>query len=91
LGVILIGDFFTIIFLIGVPEKSNAKSEQEDETTNKGTVWHLWFRVQMFYQVGIVYTLTRVAINLSQIFMPFLLRLGLNMGLEAKQSLLSLL
>jgi Na+/melibiose symporter-like transporter len=34
----------------------------------------------MFYQVGVVYMLSRVAINISQIFMPFFIELWLGFG-----------
>jgi hypothetical protein len=37
-------------------------------------------KLPLFWQVGVIYTLTRVAINLSQIFMPFYIELFLGFG-----------
>lgn len=52
----------------------------EENSVKSGTRWYQWFKVPMFYQVSLVYTLSRVAINLSQIFMPFYIELYLGFG-----------
>jgi Na+/melibiose symporter-like transporter len=83
-GVIIIGDFFTLVFLIGVPERrTDISRKMENESASMsglGTKWYNWFKVPMFYQVGVVYTLSRVSINISQIFMPFFIELWLGFG-----------
>lgn len=42
--------------------------------------WKAWFKVPMFYQVGVVYMCSRISSNISQVFMPFFIQYSLNMG-----------
>ncbi len=88
LGVIIIGDFFTLVFLLGVPEKSSQNDDfskrsitnEDSGGRREGKKWSSWFSIPMFYQVGVVYTLSRVSINMSQIYMPFFIELWLGFG-----------
>ena len=77
LYVIGIGDLFTIIFLIGVKEnpielEPHLPATLTPRDPSSGD-WKSWFRIPMFYQIGVVYMCTRVAVNISQLFMPFYL------------------
>lgn len=90
-----IGNFFTLVFFFGVKEESktdldsarqitriNSESSISDEETPTLLIpinWKSWFRRLMFYQVGIIYMLTRVILNYSQLLMPFYLQFYLDL------------
>jgi len=86
IGSIGIGDLFTLIFLIGVREPSpfsqDASISENKIPDPKVSTWNWksWFGVPMFYQVGMVYMCTRIAVNLSQVFMPFYLEYYQNLS-----------
>ncbi|KAF0694222.1 Aste57867_14881 [Aphanomyces stellatus] len=42
--------------------------------------WSDWFRIGMFYEVGMVYMCTRLTVNVTQVYIPFLLTVTLNMS-----------
>jgi len=87
---IAIGDFFTLIFLIGVKElpldaidrkrdSKRASGSSKNSFSGKKFTWRDWFKVRMFYQVGIIYMATRIAVNVSQVYMPFYLQESLDL------------
>lgn len=41
--------------------------------------WHHWFTVSQFYKIGLLYTGTRLCINLTQAYIPFYLQESLNL------------
>eukprot|EP00727_Mastigamoeba_balamuthi_P007088 m51a1_g30 hypothetical protein (521) ;mRNA; r:124313-126194 len=41
--------------------------------------WPAWFKKLSFYQVAFVYMLSRISVNLSQVYMPFYLRRSLGL------------
>ncbi|ETV78263.1 hypothetical protein, variant [Aphanomyces astaci] len=41
--------------------------------------WSDWFHVGMFYEVGMVYMCTRLTVNVTQVYIPFLLTVTLHM------------
>ncbi|KAG8188880.1 hypothetical protein JTE90_018285 [Oedothorax gibbosus] len=84
-----IGAFFSIIFHLGVREvpKSPISSEENsyDEKMEKSPgssefppfpenlSWRGWLKEVHFYQVGLIYTATRLFQNMSSVFMPLYL------------------
>lgn len=78
-----IGDFFTLIFLIGVREPLPSEYALFQNTESMKFFvemkWKHWFREVSFYQVGFVYMFTRITVNISQVFMPFYLQFSLNL------------
>ncbi|CEG45370.1 Predicted sugar transporter [Plasmopara halstedii] len=42
--------------------------------------WRCWFKVGMFYQVGLVYMCTRLVVNITQVFISFYLIVTLQMS-----------
>jgi len=83
---LVLGDFFTLVFLLGVTEQLPRiirESDKENINTEGGIIkryrstWYSWFKVPMFYQVGFIYMFSRIAVNISQIFMPFFLEFTL--------------
>lgn len=50
------------------------------ETPAAARQWCDWFRVGMFYEVGMVYMCTRLTVNVTQVYIPFLLTVTLDMS-----------
>lgn len=83
-----VGVVASIVFHAGVKEpvfhKNSSNPEivlsetgelKKDTTPEvKYMVWKSWFKVAPFYQVGIIYTCTRLFVNLSQTYIPFYLQ-----------------
>ncbi|OQR81890.1 Glycoside-Pentoside-Hexuronide (GPH):Cation Symporter Family [Thraustotheca clavata] len=42
--------------------------------------WSCWFKVCMFYEVGLIYMCTRLSINVTQVYIPFFLTISLHMS-----------
>ena len=67
--VVVIGIIFTIIFITGVPEPLPRKKREGQNVRE----WYHWFTELGFYQTMIVYTCTRLMVNVSQTYMPLYL------------------
>ncbi|KAF4323931.1 hypothetical protein BBO99_00002350 [Phytophthora kernoviae] len=50
------------------------------ETSSDHMMWSCWFRVGMFYEVGMVYMCTRLVVNITQVFISFYLIVTLQMS-----------
>lgn len=83
-----IGNIFTLIFLFGVKEDLDGYLLSQSYASLSANVklsrpkiktWYHWFKVPMFYQVGVVYMCARITVNISQVFMPFFLEFYLNL------------
>ncbi|KAF0726233.1 hypothetical protein Ae201684P_001310 [Aphanomyces euteiches] len=51
-----------------------------NDTPAAARQWSDWFRVGMFYEVGMVYMCTRLTVNVTQVYIPFLLTVTLDMS-----------
>ncbi|KAG7387973.1 Major facilitator super domain-containing protein 12 [Phytophthora boehmeriae] len=61
-------------------EGSMGVSAGEVATTSEQMTWSCWFRVGMFYEVGVVYMCTRLVVNVTQVFISFYLIVTLQMS-----------
>lgn len=68
---ILVGCCFVGIFLIGTKEPELKKQFQSDKICRIS--WGYWFRKVLYYQVAVVYMLTRLVTNVSQVILQTLL------------------
>lgn len=73
--VIAIGFVFSLIFHIGVREKSCEQMNQSNEIVETDSkpvniVWRQWLTQAQFYKVALLYMGTRLTINLTQIYTP---------------------
>ncbi|ETV98442.1 hypothetical protein H310_08594 [Aphanomyces invadans] len=50
------------------------------DSTAVALKWFDWFKVGMFYEVGVVYMCTRLTVNVTQVYIPFLLTVTLDMS-----------
>ncbi|RZS10446.1 hypothetical protein BHM03_00041673 [Ensete ventricosum] len=67
---IFIGCFFVVLFLVGVKEP-RLKQEIQHKKISRIS-WAHWFKKILYYQVALVYTLTRLVTNVSQVnIFPF--------------------
>ncbi|EQC25396.1 hypothetical protein SDRG_16723 [Saprolegnia diclina VS20] len=48
--------------------------------TATAMTWKCWFKVCMFYEVGMVYMCTRLSVNVTQVYIPFFLTISLHMN-----------
>ncbi|XP_071042543.1 major facilitator superfamily domain-containing protein 12-like isoform X1 [Parasteatoda tepidariorum] len=85
--VVGVGSFFSIMFHIGVkevPSQSAHSSEKDDDSIerqkeeefrkNIHLSWRGWIREKHFYQVSLLYMLTRLFQNMGMVFMPLYLQ-----------------
>jgi Na+/melibiose symporter-like transporter len=49
-------------------------------TSTEHMTWSCWFRLGMFYEVGLVYMCTRLVVNVTQVFISFYLIVTLDMS-----------
>ncbi|XP_072987381.1 uncharacterized protein [Typha latifolia] len=81
---IFMGCCFVSIFLIGTKEPELKKQIQHK---NSGRIsWAHWFRKVLYYQVALVYTLTRLVTNVSQALLAFYVINDLEMNQTSKAS-----
>ncbi|KAL1210812.1 hypothetical protein V5N11_022594 [Cardamine amara subsp. amara] len=79
---ITVGCCFVVIFLMGTKEprlRINLK-----ETSRSRIPWSYWFRKILYYQVAMVYLLTRLVLNVSQAYLAFFVIDDLQMAQSAK-------
>ena len=77
------GSLFSIAFHALVPEKCGEQLvEVEGESDPLITqvqpqqeiaVWHGWFKKGNFYMTAVIYMISRLIVNMSQVYMPFYL------------------
>lgn len=74
--VVAVGIVFATIFHIGVKEKPKRKDswqEHQDSSSCKKirkTTWTAWLKETQFWQIGMIYMMTRLIVNLSQVYIP---------------------
>ncbi|CAI9103258.1 OLC1v1001709C1 [Oldenlandia corymbosa var. corymbosa] len=68
---IAIGCFFVAIFHFGTKEPR--LNQDVGSTTSVRISWTYWFKKILYYQVALVYVLTRLVTNVSQAFLAFYL------------------
>lgn len=49
-------------------------------TSSSHMTWRSWFKIGMFYEVGVVYMCTRLVVNVTQVFISFYLIVTLKMS-----------
>lgn len=79
---ILVGCCFVGIFLIGTKEPELKKQFQSDKICRIS--WGYWFRKVLYYQVAVVYMLTRLVTNVSQALLAFYVIDDLGMSHSSK-------
>lgn len=90
--VVAVGAIFSAIFHIVVKEKNQEIEEEpilrqrrisvssiDYSLTCNHLKWYHWFKVSQFYKIGLLYTGTRLCINLTQAYIPFYLQETLNL------------
>ncbi|KAL6656844.1 hypothetical protein ACP70R_004624 [Stipagrostis hirtigluma subsp. patula] len=79
---ISIGSCFVVFFLIGTKEPG---SNQHRENKRLSRIsWAYWFKKVLYYQVALVYTLTRLVTNVSQALLAFYVINDLEMPQSSK-------
>ncbi|CAL9210449.1 unnamed protein product [Musa hybrid cultivar] len=79
---IFIGCFFVVLFLVGVKEP---RLKQEIQCKKISRIsWAHWFKKILYYQVALVYTLTRLVTNVSQALLAFYVTNELGMSDSSK-------
>ncbi|XP_077210353.1 uncharacterized protein LOC143845835 [Tasmannia lanceolata] len=79
---IFIGCCFVGIFLIGTKEP---RLKQQIQSKSYGRIsWAYWFKKVLYYQVALVYVLTRLITNVSQAFLAFYIINDLQMAQSSK-------
>ncbi|KAH0882258.1 hypothetical protein HID58_058354 [Brassica napus] len=79
---ITVGCGFVIIFLMGTKEPRLRINLRESNRTR--IPWAYWFRKILYYQVAVVYLLTRLVLNVSQAYLAFFVIDDLQMAQSAK-------
>uniref|UniRef100_A0A1J3F5A4 Major facilitator superfamily domain-containing protein 12 n=2 Tax=Noccaea caerulescens TaxID=107243 RepID=A0A1J3F5A4_NOCCA len=78
---IAVGCCFVVIFLMGTKEPRRINRR---ESSRARTPWAYWFRKILYYQVAMVYLLTRLVLNVSQAYLAFFVIDDLKMAQSAK-------
>ncbi|BFI34273.1 major facilitator superfamily domain-containing protein 12 [Marchantia polymorpha subsp. ruderalis] len=81
---IFTGSCFVIVFLFGVKEPRLYHHHSPAKSTFAKTTVSTWFKKILYYQVAVVYTLTRLTTNVSQALLSFYLIDDLMMGESSK-------
>ncbi|KAJ4769549.1 Major facilitator superfamily protein [Rhynchospora pubera] len=81
---IFLGSCFVVVFLIGTKEPQLKKQMQSKNVCRIS--WAHWFKKTLYYQVALVYTLTRLITNVSQSLLAFYVMNDLGMAPSSKAS-----
>lgn len=79
---IFIGCCFVVIFLIGTKEPR--RKEENQGKVHRRISWAYWFKKLLYYQVALLYMLTRLVTNVSQALLAFYVVNDLQMGHSSK-------
>lgn len=79
---ISIGSCFVVIFLVGTKEPGSIRHCMDKGLSRIS--WAYWFNKLLYYQVALVYTLTRLVTNVSQAFLAFYVINDLEMNQSSK-------
>ena len=72
--VIVIGSVFSLLFIVGVPEPV----PRPMKVGRVRVEWYHWFARLSFYQTAVIYTCTRLMVNVSQTYIPLFLLVTLH-------------
>ena len=72
--VIAIGAVFSLLFVTGVPEPL----PRAKKVGQRRVEWYHWFARLSFYQTAVIYTCTRLMVNVSQTYIPLFLLVTLH-------------
>ncbi|XP_010544514.1 PREDICTED: major facilitator superfamily domain-containing protein 12 [Tarenaya hassleriana] len=81
---ITLGCCFVVIFLMGTKEPGLRICLRENSNIQARISWVYWFRKILYYQVAVVYVLTRLVLNVSQAYLAFFVIDDLQMVQSAK-------
>eukprot|EP00850_Spirogloea_muscicola_P005327 SM000024S07789 [mRNA] locus=s24:576091:586404:+ [translate_table: standard] len=81
LSAIALGSLFLIAFYTGIEEPRTAHLHASE---GQRMCWTAWFKNVLYYQVALIYTLTRLTTNISQAILPFFLIDDLKMAKSTK-------
>ncbi|GAB4848974.1 hypothetical protein Ancab_003787 [Ancistrocladus abbreviatus] len=82
---IIIGGCFVCIFHFGTKEP---RLKQDNQGKGHARIlWAYWFKKLLYYQVALVYVLTRLVMNVSQAFLAFYVINDLQMAQSSKASI----
>ncbi|XP_065850843.1 uncharacterized protein [Euphorbia lathyris] len=81
---IFVGCIFVGIFLLGIKEPRLKKTPHGIGNSCTRISWTYWFKKLLYYQVGVVYMLTRLVTNVSQAYLAFYVINDLQMAQSAK-------
>jgi Na+/melibiose symporter-like transporter len=91
---------FVFHFVVKENREPNDENEDERPIMRKRTIsvtsvdytltcnhlkWYHWFKVSQFYKIGLLYSGTRLCINLTQAYIPFYLQETLNLHRVSEQ------
>ncbi|KAL6856169.1 hypothetical protein ACP4OV_018971 [Aristida adscensionis] len=79
---ISLGSCFVVVFLLGTKEPGSNHHCQDKSLSRIS--WVYWFKKLLYYQVALVYTLTRLVTNVSQAFLAFYVINDLEMHQSSK-------
>ncbi|OEL22746.1 Major facilitator superfamily domain-containing protein 12, partial [Dichanthelium oligosanthes] len=79
---IALGSCFVVIFLVGTKEPGSIQHCVDKKLSRIS--WAYWFKRVLYYQVALVYTLTRLVTNVSQAFLAFYVINDLEMPQSSK-------
>ncbi|KAG2646401.1 major facilitator superfamily domain-containing protein 12-like isoform X2 [Panicum virgatum] len=79
---ISLGSCFVVIFLVGTKEPGSIQHSTDKNLSRIS--WAYWFKRVLYYQVALVYTLTRLVTNVSQAFLAFYVINDLEMPQSSK-------
>lgn len=79
---ISLGSCFVAIFLVGTKEPGSIQ-HCVDKSLSRIS-WGYWFKKVLYYQIALVYTLTRLVTNVSQAFLAFYVINDLEMNQSSK-------
>ncbi|KAJ1291584.1 hypothetical protein BS78_02G326700 [Paspalum vaginatum] len=79
---ISLGSCFVAIFLVGTKEPGSIQ-RCVDKSLSRIS-WDYWFKKVLYYQVALVYTMTRLVTNVSQAFLAFYVINDLEMNQSSK-------
>ncbi|CAL5083707.1 unnamed protein product [Urochloa decumbens] len=79
---ITVGSCFVVIFLFGTKEPGSIQHSVDKNLSRIS--WAYWFKRVLYYQVALVYTLTRLVTNVSQAFLAFYVIYDLEMPQSSK-------
>ncbi|XP_020521950.1 major facilitator superfamily domain-containing protein 12 isoform X2 [Amborella trichopoda] len=81
---IFVGSCFVCLFLFGTKEPR--LKQHSPRRSHQRVLWNYWFQKILYYQVALVYVLTRLATNVSQALLAFYVIDDLHMTQSSKAS-----